>query len=97
MNPAITGAVTVTSSSPTPWGVQDPKHLTSRRFHPSLRAEARASGPGGAALAFWAVDLGAECRVACCRYTLRQNSSLDCLRDWLFQVLLSGQVIVFRH
>ena len=94
MNPHLTGAVRVASSSP--FGAfSDPRKLLSRCYHGSLCAEPRATGSaggGGERSAFWALDLGPLHRLACNHYTLRQNDSSEFPRHWALQARRVGRL-----
>lgn len=73
----------VTASSPVCRNT-DPKAVVSRNF---LRMNfAGPSTVSGQAQTWWQVDLGARHSLTCNYYTLRQDGSQDCVRNWIMQV-----------
>lgn len=79
-------SVQVTASSPVCRNT-DPKAVVSRNFQ--RMNFAGASSVSGQAQTWWQVDLGQRHSLTCNYYTLRQDGSQDCVRNWIMQVAYS--------
>ncbi|KAL3139743.1 hypothetical protein ABBQ38_004048 [Trebouxia sp. C0009 RCD-2024] len=82
VNPVLSGQIKVTASSPVCRNT-DPKAVVSRNFQ--RMNFAGASSVSGQAQTWWQVDLGQRHSLTCNYYTLRQDGSQDCVRNWIMQ------------
>ena len=80
----------VTASSPVCRNT-DPKAVVSRNFQ-----RLNFAGPStvsGQAQTWWQVNLGEQHSLTCNYYTLRQDGSQDCVRNWIMQVCCLSRVL----